>query len=159
MRPLRVAMVTLAVSLSALAADPFVGTWKQNNDKSYNSEPYSATIRIESLGGNRVTITQEVIRTTADAAAGRKEHTVNVFTLDGSESQPSGEGPDIAKRLPESVSLRRISDHAWERIAKRPGDVRRGYWAVSNDGKMLVITGSAKTDGGEYYAQRVLEKQ
>src|SRR5207302_9729070 len=65
-------------------ASPFFGTWKQNNDKSFYSEPYFATIRIESAGANRVRITQDVVRTTADAAAGKKENSVNEFTLDGS---------------------------------------------------------------------------
>jgi hypothetical protein len=107
MRYRAVAIVALTlcatVALSAFQAnDPFVGTWKQNNDKSYNSEPYSATIRIESLGLNRVRITQDVIRTAADAAAGKMEHTVNEFPLDGSDVHPSGIGADIKERLPES---------------------------------------------------------
>src|SRR4051812_32019746 len=109
MRPLRaVPIIALAVSLSALAADPFVGMWKQNNDKSYNSEPYSATIRIESVSENRVRITQDVIRTAADVAVGKTEHSVNEFPLDGSDVQPSGTGADTAQRLPETQSFRRI---------------------------------------------------
>jgi hypothetical protein len=147
-------MVTAALIVSqTVAADPFVGTWKQNVDKSFNSDPYYAVIRIESAGVNRVKITQEVIRTAADKAAGKKEQSVGEFILDGSEGHPSGMQPG------ETQSFRRISSHAWERIARRPGDIRHGYWAVSNDGRMLVITSFGKTEAGEYYAQRVLERQ
>src|SRR5215470_11024880 len=102
-----ISIVALTISFSAFAADPFVGTWKQDNDKSYRSEPYSATIRIESVGVNRVRITQDVIRTAADAAAGKAEHSVNEFPLDGSDVQPSGTGADTAQRLPETQSFRR----------------------------------------------------
>ena len=154
-------MVTAAmlISQAASSTDPFVGNWKQNNGKSFYSDPYSATIRIESIGVNRVRITQDVVRTAADNAAGRKEHSVNEYTLDGSEVHPSGTGGDVTQRLPESTSFRRISSNVWERVSIRPGDERHGYWAVSNDGRMLVITSFGKRESGEYYAQRVLEKQ
>jgi hypothetical protein len=137
MRSLASLPLAVTVSLPALAADAFVGAWKQINEKSLNSEPYYATIRIESAGGDRVKITQDVIRTAADAAAGKKEHTVNEFALDGSELQPTGRGADIAQRLRESVSFRRINQNAWERIAKRPGDIRRvKRWEASRHHKL-----------------------
>lgn len=57
-------------------------------------------------------------------------------------------------------SFRSIGPNVWERILKAPGDIRHGYWAVSSDGKMLVITGFGKDPKGQdYYFHRVLERQ
>ncbi len=145
----------LACSPIVAAENPFIGTWKENFDKSYNANakakptnPPSATIRIESVGENRVQITQDRVE-----PAGKKTQTVGVFTLDGSDTHPSGPETDLTQ------SFRPIKPHVWERIAKRPGDIRHGYWAVSRDGKMLIITGFGKDAKGEYYEQRVLERQ
>ena len=78
--PGAMAIAALTVSRLAFAADPFAGTWKQNIDKSFNSNPRSAVIRIEPAGVNRVKITQDVIRTAAGEAAGKKEQSVGEFT-------------------------------------------------------------------------------
>ncbi|MEO7145986.1 MAG: hypothetical protein ABI165_21035, partial [Bryobacteraceae bacterium] len=59
-----------------------------------------------------------------------------------------------------TASFRQISPNVWERIAKRPGDIRNGYWAVSRDGKSLIITRYGKdSDGKDYYFNRVLDRQ
>ncbi len=144
-----VLLLVLACSPMQAAENPFIGNWKENLGKSnYYNQPgvRSAVIRIESAAGKRVKITQEVVST-----AGKQTQSVEESALDGSEDQVS---PNFVR------SFRSISPNVWDRIAKRPGDVRHGYWALSSDGKMLIITGFGKdSDGKDYYFHRVLERQ
>jgi hypothetical protein len=143
--------VLVAVSTLMAADNPFIGTWKEDFAKTYIAHPnalVSALIRIESAGENRIKITQD-----GSDAAGKENHSIGVYTLDGSESRPSGLGEVVQ-------SFRPINEHVWERIAMYPGDVRHGYWAVSNDSKLLIITAFGKDrNGNEYYYHRVLERQ
>ena len=112
----------------------------------------SAMLRIESAGDNEVKITQEFV-----VRNGRKSQSVEIAALDGSDVRPVGTS---APRRQVTRSFRSIRPNVWERILKAPGDVRHGYWAVSSDGKMLVITGFGKDPKGqEYYFHRVLERQ
>jgi len=141
----------LACSPLVAAENPFIGAWKEDFAKSYDTGgtmTKSATIRIESAGENRVRITQDLVD-----VAGKKTQVVGEFTLDGSDTHPSGPESSLTQ------SFRSIKPNVWERVAKRPGDIRRGYWAVSNDGKMLIITAFGNDAKGEYYGQRVLERQ
>jgi hypothetical protein len=145
-----------ACSCLSAAENPFVGTWKENVNKSiYFNQPasQSAAIRIESASDKGVKITQEIV-----TSAGKKGQTVEETSLDGSDvrrpSGPSGGDSNVTR------SFRSISPNVWERILKAPGDIRHGYWAVSSDGKMLVITGFGKSPNGqEYYFHRVLERE
>ncbi len=141
----------LAYSSLVAAENPFIGTWKENFAKSYDADattPQSAIIRIEAAGENRVKITQDQVN-----AAGKKTQTVGEFPLDGSDTHPAGPETNLTQ------SFRPIKPNVWERIAKRPGDIRHGYWALSSDRKTLIITGFGKDAKGEYYTQRVLERQ
>ena len=141
----------LACSPLVAAENPFIGTWKEDFAKSYDdnvTKRQSAIIRIESAGENRVKITQDQVD-----AAGKKTQRVGEFTLDGSDTHPSGPEDDLTQ------SFRLIRPNVWERIAKRPKDITDGYWAVSSDGKMLIITGFGKDANGEHYNHRVLERQ
>ena len=147
----KLVLFLLACSPIVAAENPFIGTWKENFAKSYDANvtnSQSGIIRIESAGENRVKITQDHVD-----VAGKKTQTVGEFTLDGSDTHPSGPETDFTQ------SFRPIGPNVWERIAKRPGDIRHGYWAVSRDGKMLIITGFGKDAKGDYYDQRVLERQ
>lgn len=85
----------LACSPLVAAENPFIGTWKENFAKSYHADitkPQSAIIHIESAGENRVKITQDQVD-----AAGKKTQTVGQFTLDGSETHPSGSETDLTQ--------------------------------------------------------------
>jgi hypothetical protein len=138
----------------ALAADnPFVGTWKENNAKSYYSRTTQtrfSMIRIEGAGENRVRITTDTDYVRGD---GTKAQLFGTYVLDGSEAPLAG---DTA-----ILSFRPISSNSWDHIEKHPdGTSAQRYWAVSNDGKTLFITGFGKApDGKEYYFHRVLDKQ
>jgi hypothetical protein len=148
-------LLAIACSCLSAAENPFVGAWKENVNKSlYFNQPASesAVIRIESAGDKGVKITQEIVM-----SSGRKGQSVEETVLDGSDvrpSSPSGADSNVTR------SFRSISPNVWERILKAPGDIRHGYWAVSSDGKMLIITGFGKSPKGqEYYFHRVLERQ
>jgi len=148
-------LVSFVCSCVSAAENPFIGTWKENVEKSiYFNQPasQSAEIRIESAGDKGVKITQEVVMST-----GRKGQTIEETALDGKEIELPGRSGAESKA---TRSFRSISPNVWERILKAPGDIRHGYWAVSTDGKMLVITGFGKDPKGqEYYFDRVLERQ
>ena len=60
-----------------------------------------------------------------------------------------------------TLSFRPISSNSWDYIEKHPdGTSAQRYWAVSNDGKTLFITGfGTAPDGKKYYFHRVLDKQ
>jgi hypothetical protein len=157
-------LVLVCSPIIVAAENPFVGTWKENLDKSYNSgdNPGGALpagaraspdrIRIESAGENRVKITQIA---TLDGKQGKQQETTVVTTLDGSDVHPTGATDGFTQ------AFRQITPNVWERIAKQPGQpIRQGYWAVSRDGKMLIITGYSKSSNGQdNYFHRVLERQ
>jgi hypothetical protein len=139
-------------SLTLAADNPFVGTWKENDAKSYYSRATQTVkfsmIRVEGAGENRVRITSDYTR--ADGTKGQMSGT---YLLDGTEAPMTG---SIA-----ILSFRPISSNSWEHIEKHPdGTSAQRYWAVSNDGKTLLITGfGTNPDGQKYYFHRVLDKQ
>lgn len=144
----KLSLLAFACSSLWAAGNPFIGTWKEDVEKSiYFNQPasQSAVIRIESAGDKGVKITQEIVMST-----GRKGQTVEETALDGTEVQlPGRSGPNSKV----TRSFRSIAPSVWERILNTPGDIRHGYWAVSSDGKMLVITGFGKDPKGqEYYS-------
>jgi hypothetical protein len=142
----------LAVSCAPVigADNPFIGDWKENCAKGVSTFPGCGqqTVHIEAMPGGSVKISDEFTN-----AAGKRQDSTGIHALDGSEVRPTGTQPDFVQ------SIRRISPNVWERIAKREGDIRRGYWAVSSDGKLLVITGFGNSQGREYYFHRILERQ
>ena len=148
-------LTAFACSPLLAAESPFIGTWKENPEKSiYFNQPasQSAMLHVESAGDKGVKITQEFVIST-----GKKMQTTEETTLDGKEVELPGRS---GSRSQITRSFRSIGPNVWERILKTPGDTRHGYWAVSSDGKMLIITGFGKDSSGkEYYFHRVLERQ
>lgn len=145
-------LLTFALSCSSLAAqeNPFVGTWRENCDKSASTTGRCSqqSVRIEDAGGGSVKISDE-----STTRSGRKQQSSGVHRLDGSDVHVTGTEPEFIQ------SIRRISSNVWERIAKRPGDIRHGYWTVSRDGKTLIINGFGAIEGKEYYFQRVFDRE
>jgi hypothetical protein len=142
---------SLVCSLIQAADNPFIGTWKENDAKSYYSRTTQSKfsmIRVENAGENRVRITTDSIR-----ADGTKAQMSVTPVLDGTETPMTGSTFIL--------SYRPISSNSWDHIEKHPdGTTAQRYWAVSNDGKTLFITGFGTTPAGEkYYFHRVLDKQ
>jgi hypothetical protein len=155
-KPVRSASALLfafTCSLVLAADSPFVGTWKENDAKSYYSRSTQtkfSMIRIESAGENRVKITTDTDYVRGD---GTKAQLFGAYDLDGTEAPLAGDTAILSFRL--------ISSNSWDHIEKHPdGTSAQRYWAVSNDGKTLFITGFGTTpDGKKYYFHRVLDKQ
>jgi hypothetical protein len=150
----KLSLLAFACSSLWAAESPFIGIWKENVEKSiYFNQPatQSAEIRIESAGDKGVKITQELV------IDGKKSQSVQISGLGGMEGQPAGPaGPGRGA----TRSFRLVSPNVWERTLEAPGDTRHGYWAVSRDGKTLIITGFGKNPSGqEYYFHRLLERQ
>jgi hypothetical protein len=105
-------------------------------------------IRVEVAGENRVRITLD--QTRVDSTKAQMSVTP---TLDGTETPMTGSAFIL--------SFRPITPHSWDHTEKHPdGTTAQRYWAVSNDGKTLFITGFGTTpDGEKYYFHRVLDKQ
>jgi hypothetical protein len=143
-------LFAFACSTIFAADNPFLGTWKENDAKAYYSRSQTklSAIRIEGAGENRVRITSDYTR-----SDGIKGQWLTTPTLDGSDAPMTGS--DFI------LTFRPISANVWDHIEKHPdGTTAQRFWAVSNDGKTLVITGSGTAlDGKRYYFQRVLDKQ
>jgi hypothetical protein len=123
-----------------LAADsPFVGTWNENDAKSYYSMPTQkfSMMRVEGAGENRVRITGDYT-----GGDGTKAQMSVTPVLDGTETPMTGSTYILSFRL--------ISSNSWDHIEKHPdGTSAQRYWAVSNDGKTLFITGFGTTPDGK----------
>lgn len=101
---MRIALTALAVfscSFTLMAADPFVGTWKLNVEKSKlgTADMASETMKISKTGPN-------VYRTAIDSVSnsGETRHSERDRTYDGKEHQGTGVG------INKPVSLRFASE-------------------------------------------------
>lgn len=153
----RLALAALTVILwgtwaSAQAADPLVGTWKLNAEKSkYSPGPpqKGGTVRFEAAG--------EGIKVTADFqdADGATSHTEYTGNYDGKDYPLTGSASA------DTVSLKRIDANTTERTDKKDGKVVATFTRkVSNDGKTLTVTHKGTNAKGEPVNNLlVLEKQ
>ena len=136
----------------AFAADPVMGTWKLNVEKStYSPGPApKSQVRVyqEHPEGIRVTIKT----TMPDGLSTSVEHPVN---YDGKEH------PITGSRQSDAILLKKIDDHTSESILKHASKVlgtnRR---VVSNDGKAMTITfQGTDSRGRQVNNSAVYEKQ
>jgi hypothetical protein len=130
-----------AVSLSAQADDPLIGTWKLNVAKSKYSPgppPQSATITY-AASGEGIEVTTEGVN--AQGASASTHYTAN---WDGKDY------PITGSQAVDTVSSKRINRYTTERTNKKDGKVvgtlRR---VVSRDGKTLTITTKATNAQGQ----------
>lgn len=143
-------VVVLVCSAFLFAADPFVGEWKANLDRSQpdpRHRPKEARARFEAdpLG----------YRLTAYGinGAGHAESQTSVFNLDGKEhATPDGET---------TILSRKPDDRTIETIAMSHGqEVGRGVYVVSEDGKTLTATVSGKAaDHQPFKTMLLFERQ
>jgi hypothetical protein len=140
----------VAVRMVAWAADPFVGTWKLNVEKSeYEGciKPKAAMLRMEIEGDGLYQIFE---RTRPDNKVTKStyEH------LFGIEERPP--------RLPNWSQIKtRVDKNIFEIVMERDGQVMSvERWHVSSDGKKLTHTGSGEDANGEKHkVTAVYERQ
>ena len=144
--------VLLAVHLSAQSADPWLGKWKANLQKSAangstNSPPKSISVTLEPWNGGE--------RSTSDTvtATGQLIHRELQYKFDGKDNAVKG-----ALEANTTWAYRRVDNHTYEYVVKVDGKVTgttRG--AVSRDGKTLITT--SRNAQGQPGAIAVFDKQ
>jgi hypothetical protein len=138
---LTLVIVTLAMAAVAMAADPFVGTWKQNVAKSKYSPgpaPKSQTVIIEAQGNGFKYVFNGV---DADGKATNTEFTLQ---YDGKDY------PLIGDPNADKISTRRSDATTLDFVTKKNGkEVNRGKVVLSKDGKIMTATQRGKNEQGK----------
>jgi hypothetical protein len=136
-------------------ADPFVGTWKLDSDRSkFSSTGTSfmfATIQVESAGSG--------LKSTASAADG--EGLASDFTfnspLDGTPSKVIAATSIRGSSAVDTVSLKRIDDHTITATGSKNGRlVFSDKRVVSTDGMTMTITRNGITPEGRKYQSTIV---
>jgi hypothetical protein len=142
-RSLAVMALVGAFAASALAADPFIGTWKLNLAKSrFKPGPAlrSETIKSEAQDNGQ--------KTTFDGidANGKAYHVQGAPKYDGKDYPITGD-PDA-----DTVALRKIDRNTCEWVTKKAGkEAARGRSIVSRDGKTMTDAQIGKDGKGREY--------
>ncbi|MBX9600942.1 MAG: hypothetical protein K2X35_08060 [Bryobacteraceae bacterium] len=120
----------LSLSLTALAADPFLGTWKLNTGKSSwnpGPGPQSLILKWEAAGPATVRITGDGV-----TAAGKSNHYTYTAIYDGKEYPPKGSWNW------DKVTNNQVDEYTREDVYFKDGrEIGRERRTVSKDGKTL----------------------
>jgi hypothetical protein len=143
--------LVLALAVIALAADPFVGTWKMNAAKSKTSYPLPKSITNTCIAqGN-----SQIIAIDAVEADGKTTHRSWTSTFDGKDH------PVLGNPNTDMSSETRVNPNTIEYVNKKNGkEAARGRVVVSKDGKAFTDTGGGKDEKGQTFTWSiVMEKQ
>ena len=116
--------VFFSLSMAALAADPFTGTWKTNIHKMRGrsaGDPFTPGLKIETLDKDGYLVTAEPI--------GTGEPMVLHFYLDGKERTERNT----------TRTATRVNERHFTVTSKQKGTIKTDY-EVSEDGKTLTLT-------------------
>jgi hypothetical protein len=136
------------------SSDPWIGTWKENLDKSTYGpgarQTVAATVKIEPSGDG--------IKITLDAmdAEGRSKHNETVGKFDGKDNAVIG-----AQNPTRTAAYKRIDDRTFEAMDKVGGKPTfTTQFVVSADGKTMTATQTGTNAQGQSVKNvMVLEKQ
>jgi hypothetical protein len=145
------AALVLALAVIALAADPFVGTWKMNMAKSKTSFPLPKSITNTCTAQGS---TQKITMDSVDAD-GTIAHRSWTSTFDGKDH------PVVGDPNTDMSSETRINPNTIEYVNKKNGkEASRGRVVVSKDGKAFTDTGGGTDAKGRAFTYTiVMEKQ
>jgi len=153
-KPILVVMaviLVLTLATIAVAADPFVGTWKLNvaKSKSTGPAPKSEIFTITAQGGGFKWASESV------AADGKATNAVWSGKYDGKDYSLT-ENADF-----DTVASKRVGANTLDAVLKKGGKVVGSIrWVVSKDGKTLTLTEKLKNaQGQEINDVGVLDKQ
>jgi hypothetical protein len=143
----------LALGTTLIAqADPFMGTWALNVDKSeFQSQGAGVRARtiIISQKGNVISHVQDTYRVGNDAVS-KVSYDV---TYDGKDSTPViGAAFDV-------VNITRMGNTLTRKAKNRGMEVETATYTVSPDGKTLTIVTKGNNYGVQYSSTQVFEKQ
>jgi hypothetical protein len=143
-------ILMLALASAAMAADPFVGTWKLNVAKSKYSPgppPKSATVKIEAQDNGLKIVANGV------NAEGKPTHIETAFKYDGKDYPytPTGGPSDL------TVAVKRIDANTQELTLKQGGKVMQTVReVVSKDGKTQTRTIKGKNAQGQEVSNTIV---
>ena len=124
--------VIVAAALLAAQADPRVGTWNLNVEKSKYSPgpaPKSQVLTIEAAGAAEKVTSESV------SATGQKSSTSYTAPFDGKPHPLKG------SEIADMVTLTRVDSHTTERVDSKAGKSVQTYRrVVSKDGKTMTVT-------------------
>jgi hypothetical protein len=137
-----IAVLVLALAVTALAGDPFVGTWKLNVAKSKFNPPSSAyksmIVKIEAQD-NGLKFTLDIVD-----AEGKVTHVEDAPKFDGKDYPVKGDPTT------DTVSLKRIGDSGFEVVNKKGGKETSITSVVfAKDGKSSTVTAKTKDTKGQ----------
>jgi len=140
------------LAVAAWGADPLIGTWKLNLDKSKFSPgppPKSSTVNFSEDG--------ELIASKSEGVNAKGEQT-------GSSSRWKKDGQDYAitgATWADTLAAKRINDHTTDFTYKKAGKVvSSARLVVSKDGKTATATSKGtNTEGKKFNNRTVHEKQ
>ena len=148
-----IAALVLALAVIALAADPFVGTWRMNAAKSKFSSPppksYAMKIEAQEKNGSQKIVIDEV------DADGKATHRAFAQKYDGKDY------PETGDQYADMTSATKADSNTVDYLFKKNGkEVFRGRAVISKDGKTQTDTGSGKDAKGQAITYTiVMEKQ
>jgi hypothetical protein len=134
------AILVLALATAAMAADPFVGTWKMNVEKStFNPgpPPKSSTTRIEATKNGLKFMMDSV------SADGKATHSEGTWTCDGKD-YPNQSNPGV------TMSYTRIDTNTIVGVRKKDGkEIGNMVDVISKDDKTGTMTIKGKNAQGQ----------
>jgi hypothetical protein len=146
-----ISVLVLALAVIALAADPFVGTWKMNLAKSkFSLRPLKSFTSIIETQNSGIQIVQDLVD-----ADGKVTHRSWTAKADGKDYPVTGD-PDA-----DSYSFTKPNANTNDYVFKKSGkEAHRGQTVVSKNGKTSIITGGGKEANGQAFTYTiVMEKQ
>jgi hypothetical protein len=162
----RTALVGLVFATAALAADPFVGVWKINTERSSNTNPSA-----DRAQANGMKLVNEAVSPNSYRITWQRPDraTKMLARLDGKDYSNDSDGRDYEKdsMLPAGTGIFTI---AWQRIDERHlllifkksgQEYSRRETSVSLDGKVLTFRqwGLGRTDGKPFDFTLVFDKE
>jgi hypothetical protein len=137
-------ILTLVLAIAAMAADPFVGTWKLNVAKSKLTDPIAmpkSEISKWEGSGNGMKATVNGV----DAEG-------NAYQIEVSAKYDGRDYPMKGYPLADTVSEKKIDANTLEMVAKKAGkEIERWRLTVSKDGKTQTWTGKGINSKGQAY--------
>ena len=132
-------VIVLALATVAMAADPHVGTWKLNLEKSKGPGPAPKTTI-------KITVQHNGIKSVSDSvnAEGQATHVEFTAKYDGKDYPVTG------SQAVDTIAFRRIDANTFEGVAKKAGkEIGRSQEVFSKDGKTMTRTIKAKDAQGQ----------
>jgi hypothetical protein len=149
-RGLILLLLVLGLACALWAADPFVGTWKVNPEKSKASYPLegSFTTKIEGQD-NGIKAVENLVWANGNVLQRRWAAKYDV------KDSPVEGDPTM-----DAISLKKANSNTINYVVKKRGkQFASGKWVVSKDGKTSTNTGSAKVENQVFTYNILLEKQ